>query len=160
MSRMKPLPLVDVTEGLVRVKALEGTQTQQQRLNDLGLHVGARVEIIKHNGSAGILIGVNEDTRIMLDHDTASMISVVRIGPPAPTIPVSELRPGDEVRIAGFNHGAADYRQRLLSMGLTPGATFAVTRVAPLGDPIEIKVRGFAMSLRKTEAEMLIVEKI
>lgn len=42
--------------------------------------------------------------------------------------------------------------QRLMMMGLTPGTSFSVVRVAPLGDPIEIKVRGFNLSLRREEA--------
>ena len=45
-------------------------------------------------------------------------------------------------------------------MGLTPGTEFTVERLAPLGDPIEIRVRGYAMSLRKAEADMLEVERI
>lgn len=44
------------------------------------------------------------------------------------------------------------YRRKLLSMGATPGTRFKVLRVAPLGDPIEIKLRGFHLSLRKSEA--------
>lgn len=44
------------------------------------------------------------------------------------------------------------YRRKLLSMGATPGTRFKVLRVAPLGDPIEIKIRGFHLSLRKSEA--------
>jgi ferrous iron transport protein A len=45
-------------------------------------------------------------------------------------------------------------------MGLTPGTEFTVIRVAPLGDPVEIRVRGFHLSLRKQEADTLIVEEI
>jgi ferrous iron transport protein A len=44
-------------------------------------------------------------------------------------------------------------------MGLTPGTEFTVTRYAPMGDPVEIEVRGFALSVRKDEATMLLVEK-
>ena len=45
-------------------------------------------------------------------------------------------------------------------MGLTPGTEFTVIRVAPLGDPVEIQVRGFHLSLRKQEADTLIIEEI
>jgi ferrous iron transport protein A len=45
-------------------------------------------------------------------------------------------------------------------MGLTPGTEFTVVRLAPLGDPIEIVVRGYSVSLRKNEAEMLQVERL
>ena len=71
-----------------------------------------------------------------------------------------ELRVGDRARVVGFTEGGKAYRRKLLSMGLTPGVEIAVIRVAPLGDPVEIRVRGFALSLRKDEAEALQVEVI
>jgi len=49
-------------------------------------------------------------------------------------------------------------RQRLMEMGLTPGVRVTVKRVAPLGDPIEVTVRGYELSLRKADAEMIEVE--
>lgn len=71
-----------------------------------------------------------------------------------------EMNAGDEGRVAGFDVADAAYREKLLSMGLTPGTAFTVTRVAPLGDPVEIRVRGFALSLRKGDADALRVELI
>ena len=49
-------------------------------------------------------------------------------------------------------------RQRLMEMGLTPGVRVTVKRVAPLGDPIEVTVRGYELSLRKADAEMIEIE--
>ena len=71
-----------------------------------------------------------------------------------------ELAVGDRVRVTGFNTGGGAYRRKLLAMGLTLGIEFSVTRMAPMGDPVEIKVRGFALSLRKAEAGALSVEKL
>ncbi len=62
-------------------------------------------------------------------------------------------------RVIGFQKGAADYRKRLLALGVTPGVEFTVSRVAPLGDPIELRLRGAAISVRKGEAQILILEK-
>lgn len=45
-------------------------------------------------------------------------------------------------------------------MGVTPGVVFSVTRVAPFGDPIEISVRNFTLTLRKTEADILEIERV
>jgi len=74
---------------------------------------------------------------------------------------LSELKIGNKARVTGLLKGqAAAYRQRLIAMGLLPGATFVVSRVAPLGDPIEITLRGFSLSLRKAEASILEIEKI
>ena len=46
-------------------------------------------------------------------------------------------------------------KKRLLAMGLTPGTEFQVVKVAPMGDPIELKIRGYRLTLRKTEASCL-----
>ena len=73
---------------------------------------------------------------------------------------VLDLQVGDIATITGFSQGAAPYRQRLLAMGLTPGTPFTVLHMAPLGDPIAILVRGITLSLRKTEATVLTIEKL
>lgn len=73
---------------------------------------------------------------------------------------LNELQIGDTGRIIGIKPGEKYYRQRLLSMGLLPGTEFKIQRVAPLGDPIELAVRGYALSLRRDEASILQVEKV
>lgn len=70
------------------------------------------------------------------------------------------LSVGDKGKIAGFEASGKSYRKRLLAMGLTPGTPFSVTRFAPMGDPVEIKIRGFSLTLRKEEASILLIEKI
>ena len=72
----------------------------------------------------------------------------------------NQLRVGDKVRITALSVGDSHYRQRLIAMGLIPGTIFTVTRIAPLGDPIEIAIRGYALSLRKNEACMLQIEGV
>lgn len=64
---------------------------------------------------------------------------------------LSDLPLGQKGRVLGFSL-PPEQRQRLLEMGLTVGAQFEVIRFAPLGDPIDIKVRGYHLSLRKNEA--------
>ena len=72
---------------------------------------------------------------------------------------LKDMAVGENGRVVGFEEGGKAYRKKLLSMGLTPGAEFSVTRYAPMGDPVEISVRGFRLSLRKDEAEALLVER-
>jgi ferrous iron transport protein A len=67
---------------------------------------------------------------------------------------------GDLAKIVGFEPTGKPYRKKLLAMGLTPGTEFSVIRFAPMGDPVEIKLRGFALTLRKDEASVLKVEKL
>jgi ferrous iron transport protein A len=71
---------------------------------------------------------------------------------------LKDMKAGDHGRVTGFDAGAPAYRRKLLAMGLTPGAELQVIRVAPLGDPVEVRVRGCSVSLRKDEAETLLVE--
>lgn len=70
------------------------------------------------------------------------------------------LKRGDRARISGFGGLADAYRNRLLSLGLTPGTEIAVAHIAPLGDPVEIVVRGFRLSLRREEAAGVVLEKL
>ena len=72
----------------------------------------------------------------------------------------SEVKKGQKARIVGMKPGSPLYRQRLISMGLLPGTEFVITRIAPLGDPVEIAVRGFSLSLRKNEANLLQIEQV
>jgi Fe2+ transport system protein FeoA len=75
------------------------------------------------------------------------------------SIEFSQLNVGDKATIeecrlhaTSPDSSSPSQVQRLMMMGLTPGTAFTVVRVAPLGDPIEIKVRGFNLSLRREEA--------
>ena len=76
------------------------------------------------------------------------------------TLSLRDMLLGDKGKVVGFQKGNKSYRKKLLAMGLTPGTEFSITRYAPLGDPVEIHVRGYFMSLRQDEAATLLVEKI
>lgn len=70
-----------------------------------------------------------------------------------------DLDVGQTGRVKQFIEGDRAYRRRLLAMGLTPGTEFTVIRCAPMGDPVELNLRGFALTLRKAEADALDVER-
>ncbi|MBN1647805.1 MAG: ferrous iron transport protein A [Spirochaetales bacterium] len=72
---------------------------------------------------------------------------------------LDEMKPGNKAVITGYREGPRNYRAKLLSMGLTRGTVIELLKVAPLGDPIEIKIRGFNLSLRKSEASILVLAK-
>jgi len=73
---------------------------------------------------------------------------------------LSQMKTGQTGRIVKINSAKNFYRQRLISLGLLPGTEFSVIRIAPLGDPVEISVRGFALILRKNEANILDIEQV
>jgi ferrous iron transport protein A len=69
-----------------------------------------------------------------------------------------EIRPGEEVTVVKI-HGDGGLRQRFMDMGITKGTVVQVRRVAPLGDPMEIMVRGYELSLRKEDAVLIEVRQ-
>ena len=64
---------------------------------------------------------------------------------------------GETVKVVKL-HGEGPVKRRIMDMGITKNATIFVRKVAPLGDPIELKVRDYELSLRKADAEMIEVE--
>lgn len=72
----------------------------------------------------------------------------------------SELKKGDKVEIVGYGEGDARYKSKLLSMGLVRGVTLEVMQIAPLGDPIEVSVLNYRLSLRRAEADVLKLKRV
>ena len=64
---------------------------------------------------------------------------------------------GDTVKVVRL-HGEGAVKRRIMDMGITKGVDIRVRKVAPLGDPIEVTVRGYELSLRKADAELIDVE--
>ena len=70
---------------------------------------------------------------------------------------LKEAKIGETVRVVKI-HGEGAVKRRIMDMGLTKGVEVYIRKVAPLGDPIEITVRGYELSLRKADAEQIEVE--
>ena len=70
---------------------------------------------------------------------------------------LKEMKIGIPARVVKI-HGEGALKRRIMDMGITKGVDIFVRKVAPLGDPIEIKIRGYELSLRKVDAEMIEVE--
>lgn len=68
-----------------------------------------------------------------------------------------EVHPGQTVTVQKLI-GAGPVKRRIMDMGITKGVSVFVRKVAPLGDPVEVTVRGYELSLRKADAEMIEVE--
>lgn len=98
-----------------------------------------------------------EDFRNYLESPKGAESGVCVFGPKSAVARLSSACPGVRGRIVSVS-GKGAIRKRLMEMGLTADARFEVIRVAPLGDPVEIKVRGYYLSLRKSEADQIQVE--
>ena len=68
-----------------------------------------------------------------------------------------QVKVGQTVRIVKL-HGEGAVKRRIMDMGITKGTDINVRKVAPLGDPIEVTVRGYELSIRKSDADMIEVE--
>ena len=68
-----------------------------------------------------------------------------------------ELSPGQAAKVVAVN-AEGGFKRRIMDMGITKGVSIYVRKVAPLGDPLELAVRGYELSLRKQDAEMIEVE--
>ena len=66
------------------------------------------------------------------------------------------LNVGDKIIVKGINKDSS-IKRRLMDMGVTPGVSIEVTGKAPLGDPIEVSLRGYKLTLRKEEADAILI---
>ena len=70
---------------------------------------------------------------------------------------LKQVKIGETVKVVKL-HGAGAVKRRIMDMGITKGVSVYVRKVAPLGDPVEVTVRGYELSLRKDDADMIEVE--
>ena len=70
---------------------------------------------------------------------------------------LKEAKVGDTVKVVKL-HGEGAVKRRIMDMGVTKGVEIYIRKVAPLGDPIEVTVRGYELSIRKADAEMIELE--
>ncbi len=70
---------------------------------------------------------------------------------------LKEAKIGDVVKVVKL-HGEGAVKRRIMDMGITRGIQVYIRKVAPLGDPVEVTVRGYELSIRKADAEMIEIE--
>jgi ferrous iron transport protein A len=136
----------------------------------MGLNPGKEIEVISKAPGGSVIVAI-QNNRIGVDGGMANKImassdrSLAQNRQQANSHKtLKDLKVGTKGIVTQYqkscNKHQKGYRRKLLAMGLTPGTEFTVTRVAPLGDPVEIMVRGFKLSLRKEEADSLGVQSL
>lgn len=70
---------------------------------------------------------------------------------------LKDIKPSETAKVVKI-HGEGRLKKRIMEMGITKGCEIEVVKVAPLGDPMEISLRGYALSIRKADAEIIEVE--
>ena len=147
------MPLTFAKAGqTVTVRRITGRDEVRQHLAELGLVADTPVTIISE--MAGNLSVQIRDSRIALDK---SMALRVMIGGGNRMKTLKDVRVG-ETAVVKRLHGEGPVRRRIMDMGITKGVQLQVRKVAPLGDPMELNLRNYELSLRKADAEMIEVE--
>ena len=127
-----------------------------RHLADLGIKIGSFIQVISKTNDTAILLV--RAARIALDNSILKKLDVVPKGSSKSSLPLSELAIGDSAYIEAI-HADGALKRRLMDMGLTKNINVQLQKVAPLGDPLEIKLRGYDLTLRKSEASLISVVK-
>ena len=129
---MMPLNLANVGEETLILK-VGGNPETRKHLEDLGFVPGGTATVVSAIGGNLIVKG-------------GSTMKTLR-----------EAKIGETVKVVKL-HGEGAIKRRIMDMGITKGTEVYVRKVAPLGDPVEVTVRGYELSLRKADAEMIEVQ--
>ena len=122
----------------------------RQHLAELGFVVDGTVTVVSELG--GNLIVQVKDSRIALDRTMANRVMIWERRQNMKTL--RDAKVGDTVTVVKL-HGEGAVKRRIMDMGITKGVALHVRKVAPLGDPMELNVRGYELSVRKADAEMI-----
>ena len=145
---------IDVPYTVVSINLPEDSV---RHLSNIGLKVGSRLELISKTKSSAIVM--LKSSRLAFDDSILSKIDVSESQETVETLPLSELEVGQFAYIDNI-FAVNEAKRRLMDMGLTRHTKIYLRKVAPLGDPIEISLRGYELTLRKSEAQMISVVKI
>ena len=145
MHEMIPLEFLPAGHSAA-VGQLVGGQNDVHRLEELGLRGGTQIEMVQPGSPCIVPAGRSEAL-------LSGRRFAAHLGPPggAGVSVLAELAVGGSGRILAVE-GTDDVSLRLMEMGLTPGVEVAVVGVAPWGGPLELEVRGYHLSLRRSEA--------
>ena len=141
--------------------SVNGDHKLNRRLAEMGIIAGKSITIIStFNGPMGMMIYF-QGQRLAISDEIAQKIAVRNIaeGDAVELQNMSELQVGESGIVVKLV-GPKALRKRLLDMGLTRGTLLKVNQIAPLGDPIELLIRGYKLSLRKADADSIMIEKV
>ena len=146
-----PLSIAE-TGRMNQIRKIGGKEETRRFLESLGFVVGGYVTVVSEmNGN--LIVNVKE-SRVAISREMANKIIVEE------EMKMSTLRDakcGETVKVLKIR-GEGAVKRRIMDMGITKNTDIFVRKVAPLGDPVEVTVRGYELSLRKADAEMIEVQ--
>ena len=123
-------------------------------LSNLGLAAGETIEVVTKTKNSAIIIV--KGSRLAFDASILDKIDLAPAEEDQEKIPLSELPVGLSAIVTDI-FSANETKRRLMDMGITKRTRVLLRKVAPLGDPLEISLRGYELTLRKSEAQMISV---
>ena len=123
-------------------------------LSNLGLAAGETIEVVTKTKNSAIIIV--KGSRLAFDASILDKIDLAPAEENQKKIPLSELPVGHSAIVTDI-FSANETKRRLMDMGITKRTRVLLRKVAPLGDPLEISLRGYELTLRKSEAQMISV---
>ena len=123
-------------------------------LSNLGLAAGETIEVVTKTKNSAIIIV--KGSRLAFDASILDKIDLAPAEEDHEKIPLSELPVGRSAIVTDI-FSANETKRRLMDMGITKRTRVLLRKVAPLGDPLEISLRGYELTLRKSEAQMISV---
>ena len=138
-----------------RILGIDLPKNNLRHLSHLGMTPGETLEIVTKTKDSAILI--IKGSRLAFDASILEKIEIAPLEQEHACFPLSELAVGESAIVVDI-FAINEAKRRLMDMGITRGVDLHVRKVAPLGDPMELNVRGYELSVRKADAEMIEVE--
>ena len=124
----------------------------QAKLRDLGLISNKKITLLSSDGENAIV--KIDEMRLALSSHFLEQIFVKEERSSEEIIGLAHLRVG-QTGVVRMIDASSEIRRRLMDMGITRGTSVHIQKLAPLGDPLELKLRGYSLSLRKIDAEKI-----
>ena len=137
-----------------RILGIDLPKDSLLHLSNLGLAAGETIEVVTKTKNSAIIIV--KGSRLAFDASILDKIDLAPAEEDQKKIPLSELPVGHSAIVTDI-FSANETKRRLMDMGITKRTRVLLRQVAPLGDPLEISLRGYELTLRKSEAQMISV---
>ena len=137
-----------------RILGIDLPKDNLLHLSNLGLAAGETIEVVTKTKNSAIIIV--KGSRLAFDASILDKIDLAPAEEDQKKIPLSELPVGHSAIVTDI-FSANETKRRLMDMGITKRTRVLLRKVAPLGDPLEISLRGYELTLRKSEAQMISV---
>ncbi len=140
-----------------QIEKIQTSDSVKKHLQDLGVIIGSKIVVINRSGNNSILLLKNN--RIAVNRELLNQI-VVKTSELSEEswTSLDQLAIGENAIVVAV-HGKGAVKRRLMDMGVTKNVRITVRKSAPLGDPLEITLRGYELMLRKEEAALILVQK-